>query len=520
MELTFPSVAIDAVIENNLSTLRQPGVLSVRAGYAFANGWITDRPAIIVTVGADRAGRGSALPAELDGFPVEIRPASALKIRVLAGDLDAVRPTPDGGVIARFAREWNLSGEHPELVESTLPAASARPNLPYTAPRNMPLNDVTGTISIRLSASPDSGWPTLKPFIAATQSSLTVGLYDFTSAHILAAFESSLVQKKVALVLDHPARNPTADQSGEQTVSALRGAFGAQFSQAWALDRTDPFATAWIFPSAYHIKVAVRDSSALWLSSGNLNNSNQPDIEPVTVPGDATAARSGDRDWHVIIEHPGLSETFEAYIQNDLAVASAHNAVPGAVPQLNESIQSRLQTPPYSQFFAAKSISEPMRITPLLTPDAGVYLTAVVALIASARTSLYLQFQYIELPPTPGATSQALVALVAAVIERQKAGIDVRIIMSQFESAGYLEQLQAAGLDVLTGVKLQNNVHNKGIVVDSAAVLISSQNWSSAGVFTNRDAGVIIHNESAAQYFQQIFLHDWNTLSQQKANFD
>jgi hypothetical protein len=51
------------------------------------------------------------------------------------------------------------------------------------------------------------------------------------------------------------------------------GAAAAGFTQAWALTRTDPDATAWIFPTAYHIKVAVRDRTAFWLSSGNWNNS-------------------------------------------------------------------------------------------------------------------------------------------------------------------------------------------------------------------------------------------------------
>lgn len=100
-------------------------------------------------------------------------------------------------------------------------------------------------------------------------------------------------------------------------------------------------------------------------------------------------------------------------------------------------------------------------MTPLLTPDPGVYANAVKALIAPAAKTLRMQFQYIELPKTTDASSQAFVDLVEAVIDRQEAGVDVRIIMSEYETAGYLEQLQAAGLDVVTTVKIQNNVHNK-----------------------------------------------------------
>jgi phosphatidylserine/phosphatidylglycerophosphate/cardiolipin synthase-like enzyme len=137
----------------------------------------------------------------------------------------------------------------------------------------------------------------------------------------------------------------------------------------------------------------------------------------------------------------------------------------------------------------------------------------VKRLIASATATLCLQFQYIELPKTTDATNRAFVELVQAVIDRQRAGVGVRIIMSEYETVGYLEQLQTLGLDVAGSVKLQNNVHNKGIVVDGRAVLVSSQNWSSAGALRNRDAGVIIESERVAAYFGQLFEHDWEHLA-------
>ena len=124
------------------------------------------------------------------------------------------------------------------------------------------------------------------------------------------------------------------------------------------------------------------------------------------------------------------------------------------------------------------------------------------------------------MPKTTDATNQAFVDLVQAVIDRQKAGVEVQIIMSEYETAGYLEQLQALGLDVANNVKLQNNVHNKGVIVDGRAVLVSSQNWSSAGVLHNRDAGVIIENEKVAAYYEQIFAHDWQHLAAKQAAED
>ena len=128
-----------------------------------------------------------------------------------------------------------------------------------------------------------------------------------------------------------------------------------------------------------------------------------------------------------------------------------------------------------------------------------------------------MQFQYIEPPKAGDPTAQPFIDLINAVIDRQAHGVDVKIIMSEFEKVGYLEQLRTMGLDVVTRVKIQKNVHNKGIVVDGAAVLVSSQNWSADGTLHNRDAGVIIYHQEAAQYFQQVFLHDWEHLAAAKA---
>src|SRR5258705_436373 len=167
------------------------------------------------------------------------------------------------------------------------------------------------SLRIPRSTRPASGWPTLRAFLAGTAETLTVGLYDFTSAHVATALADSLAGKNLSLVLDHPGKNPTADQTDATTVGQLRQALATGFTQAWALTHTDPDARAWIFPTAYHIKVAVRDRTAFWLSSGNWNNSNQPDIDPVTVTADAQEGRHRRRGRHVVIEQPQLAGVFE-----------------------------------------------------------------------------------------------------------------------------------------------------------------------------------------------------------------
>lgn len=61
------------------------------------------------------------------------------------------------------------------------------------------------------------------------------------------------------------------------------------------------------------------------------------------------------------------------------------------------------------------------------------------------------------------------------------------------------------------------NVHNKGIIVDSEVVAVGSQNWSGDGVLCNRDATVVIYNKDAAEYWEEIVIHDWTKMASQHA---
>ena len=65
------------------------------------------------------------------------------------------------------------------------------------------------------------------------------------------------------IVLDHPAKNPSANQSDEEAEQSLQSDLGNALSFAWAPVRSSPAVHEWIFPSAYHIKAAVRDSAEI-----------------------------------------------------------------------------------------------------------------------------------------------------------------------------------------------------------------------------------------------------------------
>ena len=62
---------------------------------------------------------------------------------------------------------------------------------------------------------------------------------------------------------------------------------------------------------------------------------------------------------------------------------------------------------------------------------------------------------------------------------------------------------------------MQAGCHTKGIVIDSNTVLLGSHNFTNQGVLVNRDASLLIRNADIAQYYERVFLHDWERLSRE-----
>ena len=488
-----------------------------------ADGWPTQQPAIVVITA--QGAQVSGLPTQIDGIPVEVRTATDVE-QLRLTQPETYRKIADrhvefrDGAFPELDPKTEKAPGVAELEDLGIETWSTKPQLPYTGPKNTALTPVTGNLTVVCHASPDAGWPTLKTFLEGTQATLTIGLYDFTSAHILEGLQNAMLGKgKLTITLDNPSKNPTADQTDKETLQALSDSLGEDFASAWALVRSNKAVPTWIYPTAYHIKVAVRDSNAVWLSSGNWNNSNQPDFDPIGSPtaNDQKIAAKSDRDWHVIMENAKLAQTYEAFLKHDFDVASEEEG--GANAEL-QSADDELQLPDLLRASTKQGFefhkplrlqNEHMTITPLLTPDPGVYQAAMLNLVKSATTKLYIQLQYIH----PSDKEDGFKELIDALVEKIAEGVDVRIILSQWQQTnGWLERLQAAGVD-LAVVKIQNGVHNKGFVVDSKVVALGSQNWSDEGVLNNRDASVIIQNAKAAGYYEQIFTHDWTRLAAQ-----
>lgn len=372
-----------------------------------------------------------------------------------------------------------------------------------------PLVPVRGTMRATLCASPDAGWPVLSEFLARGAERLVIAMYYFTAPHVYEVLLGALDADPDSEL--HMVRNPdlgesgagpnAGDLDGTTVEKRLRRALGERFEFA----RTS-VGKAGVFESAYHIKVAVADSNRLWLSSGNWQSTSLPPFDPIGAPGALPPgyARRYNREYHAVIEHAGPARTLEAYIEHDLAVARDER--PAAVEVLDIAVPIEPALPEAvapARWFPPLEIDRELEVQPVLTPDN--YAAVVLALIQRATKSIRFQNQYINLLERD---FEAFRELVAALLAKQRAGLDVRIICRDSMEARRIDTLLAAGFD---GGRLRflAGCHNKAIIVDETEVLIGSHNWSNDGTVSNRDASLLFFDAEVARYFGEIYEHDW-----------
>ncbi|MBV8915266.1 MAG: hypothetical protein JOZ05_19785, partial [Acetobacteraceae bacterium] len=319
-------------IEDVISRHRQelmsfPGVIGLRPGYQFRDGWITDEPCIVAVTRRklpdSELPASARLPERIEDVPVDVANATPLQQVAVqaaqAGRDTALDPLNPEGYALPTAQSPGAEVFSAELVRTSR----------YVPPPGLKLDPVSGPFNVLCHASPDAGWRTLSPFLAGMQSRLTVAMYDFTAPHIMRGLEAAAIRANadVSLILDpgvslNNGDEPNNPKSGDFSEDKVRDDIEAKlkdkFAFVWAAVSHKGKVAHGIFPTAYHIKVAVRDGQSFWLSSGNWQSSNQPDIDPLGKDaGLPNVLTTYNREWHVIVDHSGLADTYERFIQYD-----------------------------------------------------------------------------------------------------------------------------------------------------------------------------------------------------------
>jgi PLD-like domain len=480
---------IAAIIARNLPRLeRARGFVGARPGFRVTKGVLIREPAIVAIVrgkiGADYLS-DDALPDRLEGVPVDVvvsDPHTELELRAEQGLID--------DALVRFA-EVNYEGLPGDPIDASFDVQ--RPLLCHVGP--------------------DSGWVVFRDFITATRQNLTAAIYDFNADHIAETLiDTSLAHGfPIELAIDHGITQSEELPIQKRLKLRLQDKYDAEvvFCRSGAR-----------FPSAYHEKVAVRDGTAFWLSSGNWTRSSQPLLDPIGTPEDARGMYSkGNREWHVLVEHDEMSKLFARYIEHDRKTANSDARARVALPAfpdlfvplaglLRETEAAALATPVPVPPRLLPEEGGTFKVQPLLSPDN--YAKRVKELIESATRRLYLQYSYITWSAAEKDRKfREVLEILAERSWRNPAEFDLRIIVNSRDAEQKVPVLAENGFNEAV-FKAQSRIHNKGIVADGERVLVSSQNWSGDGFLRNRDAGLVIHHPEIAKYYEAVFLDDWD----------
>lgn len=145
-------------------------------------------------------------------------------------------------------------------------------------------------------------------------------------------------------------------------------------------------------------------------------------------------------------------------------------------------------------------MSDPILI---VEPDDG--LDPVRDFIRSAQSTLLVkQFTFTE------------PSLIEAVIDRKKAGVDVRVMLNAARSGGdrandeTYEQFETAGVDVQWANPKFYVTHEKSIVVDGKAAMVATYNLMIKYFTLTRDYGIITHIPEHVAQIVDVFNADWD----------
>ena len=481
------------------------------------------------------------LPAQLDGVPIRIVPATLYEQGMRALALLKSAATPE---IASTA--WRTG-----ILDVALEARNYS-SLTYTPMVPSKLVPVEEAMKLIIHVSPEAGWKQLRDFLHSS-AQWTIAMYDLTAPHVIDQLEEAVAEPngEISLVLDRKISLPTQkqrennpddpkahDRTEISTVKEYKEKFGGRFHFSWA-----SVGSKAQFASSYHIKVAVRDKESFWLSSGNLQSSNQPDIDFLgqnedQAPSNEMARKfvSYNREWHVVCENNSLAEIYEDYIQRDLDNAEGSPgpkgseegtdealAIPGLLPDedfvmemsiteegLAEAEAARLPVKLFPPLVLPADPRRKRKVQPLLTPDN--YADNVLPLIRGASKRLWFQNQSLSVIEN---RSDKYDQLLQALKQKTWDLDDCKIVFRDFRRANtldYLRCLRDFGFN-MKRVRVMKNCHTKGILIDSLYTVLGSHNWTNEGTTYNRDASLIFEDQEINAYLEEVFQHDWDNLA-------
>ncbi|HTL13151.1 MAG TPA: phospholipase D-like domain-containing protein [Bdellovibrionota bacterium] len=223
-----------------------------------------------------------------------------------------------------------------------------------------------------------------------------------------------------------------------------------------------------------HGKLAIFDGETAMISSGNLDKSSLCDL--------AEKPDNCDRDYNIVTQDPDVLDSLHTVFENDLA----------STPTDLGGLDNRLTVSPES-------------------------LEPITAFIASAKTSLQIETQYLEDP-----------TMNQAIIDAAKRGVKVSLMVASacsfgkpssstmkkwnriylaFDAAGATSRAFDGAMQV-GGIK--GYLHAKAIIVDGKRAWVGSVNGSTQSLTRNREFGIFLNDPALVRSLNAFVAGDFD----------
>jgi subtilisin family serine protease/phosphatidylserine/phosphatidylglycerophosphate/cardiolipin synthase-like enzyme len=232
--------------------------------------------------------------------------------------------------------------------------------------------------------------------------------------------------------------------------------------------------------------------------------------------------KNGNREWGIIIEDEEIAKKYHNLLSKDFK--ESKKAQTSGVPEyiVEETYEDPyLVEDLYEEDIAIETPTKPQSpmtfdmtnvvIMPLMSPDN--YADQIIKLIRGARESIKIQQQTISPNGKYGLVRSIMDALIEA--KRNNPNLTIQFM----RSSKFLNESGRRSLEELRNAECQvkfhntgqlSHIHNKGIVVDGEAVVISSTNFTDTSIKENRECGVVIFDKNVAKYYDEMFNLDWS----------
>jgi len=500
-----------------------PNIVDIRPGYKIINGILDpNRKALVFLVSQktplENLEPRQRIPEIINGILTDVSPISPFE-QVRYSQLDT-----SSSLIPNSAMDPGFLLDSDKFDFSGLVSNTGRiPQISYVPPPDIQLNEVNEEMTLICHVSPEEGWNQLKTFLEGVDSEFTMGMYDFSAPHIGDAMVG-IASRDIPFTLVYDGKPPAGvgkpgNKLNDKTEDEIIAEVNSKAQSSFVHEKAS-LNKGGLWANAYHIKVAVDHSNRFWLSSGNWQSSNQPIIDP--QEDFKTYLKNNNREWHIIISNPSLAKIYHDFLQYDFVQSKAKNEGQGLLPMDMANSQDYLlvqndlvdlnATP--IQKFPAKVFEfnqgNKLRIQPLLTPDN--YLPQIIPLLENAKSKIHFQNQYIHITNT---SSDSYTQLLTTLLNKSKE-LECKIILRNEGNVRLMvENLVNFGFDPGI-IRIQNNCHNKGIILDDEILVLGSHNYSNYGVEWNRDASLIIYDKEIAAYYSSVYQFDWDHLAVNK----